>query len=610
MAQSRSDVFSFLITPEFDTKSLQDSSGIIEKEVKDVAEKISNQIESVLNTKLPSGFQKTNINEVTKFVESLGGSVKRVGTTISASFKDAAGNVNTFKHSIADAVEAAQQAELAAAKGMTGTSAITAKYGRFKASSVDYTGSEQIQQQNQLEQQIIKSIQEQYNYRLKIIDAQNTGNKTQETYYTGLQNIAKQEEANLQKQYSGSQDAINAKKQQLSQEEQLYAAKSKAAAEENKLVEAIKQYAKQYQTVKNLESKGQQGTQAYKDAQSALASLTSTLSQYGVQVVTSSDGTIKLVAQQNSMADSSNKAKKALDDANGSMGKVNTSQNSLSQSIQSSVENFIKYQVAMEAINKITSEFTSAIYDMNSAMAQVRMVTMGSYEDTVALADSYTQLAKQLGTTTTEVAKGADTWLRQGYSAQDAMEMLKQSTTLAVVGQLDAEESTNALTAVTKSYNVAVEDTSRVVDKLVSVDLNYAASTGEIATALGKTANSAQQAGVGLDKLIGLIAISEEKTRQSAEVIGSAWQSIISRITKIPAKTSLDDLVDENGKVVATVNDADKVLSKYGINLVDTSGKMRDVGTVLDEIGAKWNTMSTLEQNQLAYVVLSSHNTK
>ena len=51
------------------------------------------------------------------------------------------------------------------------------------------------------------------------------------------------------------------------------------------------------------------------------------------------------------------------------------------------------------------------------------------------------------------------------------------------------------------------------------------------------------------------------------------------------------------------MNDADKVLSKYGINLVDTSGKMRDVGTVLDEIGAKWNTMSTLEQNQLAYVV-------
>lgn len=185
------------------------------------------------------------------------------------------------------------------------------------------------------------------------------------------------------------------------------------------------------------------------------------------------------------------------------------------------------------------------------------------------------------------------------------MEMLKQSTTLAVVGQLDAASSTDQLTAITKSYNVAVEDTSQIVDKLVAVDLNYAASTGEISTALQKVASSAGQAGVGLDKLIGLITISEEKTRQAPEVIGSAWQSIISRISKIAAKVDLDDLVDEQG-ITHTINDADKVLSKYGITLVDTNGKMREIGTVLDEIGAKWNNMSTLEQNQLAYVVAGS----
>jgi len=183
--------------------------------------------------------------------------------------------------------------------------------------------------------------------------------------------------------------------------------------------------------------------------------------------------------------------------------------------------------------------------------------------------------------------------------------MLKQSTTLAVVGQLDASEATDQLTAITKSYNVAVDDTSKIVDKLVQVDLSYAASTGEISTALQKVASSAGQAGVGLDKLIGLITISEEKTRQAPEVIGSAWQSIISRISKITAKVDLDDLVDEQG-ITHTINDADKVLSKYGITLVDTNGKMREIGTVLDEIGAKWNNMSTLEQNQLAYVVAGS----
>ena len=68
-----------------------------------------------------------------------------------------------------------------------------------------------------------------------------------------------------------------------------------------------------------------------------------------------------------------------------------------------------------------------------------------------------------------------------------------------------------------------------IIGKLVSVDLAYAASSSEISTALQKVASSAGQAGLGLDKLIGLITVSEEKTRQSAEVIGSAWQSIVSR---------------------------------------------------------------------------------
>lgn len=597
MAQSQSDIFDFLINPQFDTSSIDDSAKTLEKKMKEVAGNISNELIKAFGS-LPKGLQGSDFEQVTKYVESLGGSIKRNGSVFVSTFKDAAGNVVTLKQNVSEAYDVLE-------KYWAGNKANQKIIQNLRDTSTTYTGSQQIQEQQQLEQQIIKSLQERYSLEGKISDAKASGNKITETYYTQLRNIAVTEEQQLESQYKGSQTRINSVKQQLSLEQQLRQQKAQSTAEENKAVEAIKQYAKQYQTVKQLESKGQQSTQAYTDAKNALQQLTNTLTTYGVQVVTSSDGTTKLVAQQNSMADSSNKVKTALDNANGSLVKTDTAQNSLSQSIQSSVENFIKYQVAMEAINKITSEFTSAIYDMNEAMTQVRMVTMGSYEDTVALADSYTKLAKQLGTTTTTVAEGADAWLRQGYNAQEAMEMLKQSTTLAVVGQLDASEATDQLTAITKSYNVAVDDTSKIVDKLVQVDLSYAASTGEISTALQKVASSAGQAGVGLDKLIGLITISEEKTRQAPEVIGSAWQSIISRISKITAKVDLDDLVDEQG-ITHTINDADKVLSKYGITLVDTNGKMREIGTVLDEIGAKWNNMSTLEQNQLAYVVAGS----
>lgn len=262
----------------------------------------------------------------------------------------------------------------------------------------------------------------------------------------------------------------------------------------NDFEKALNKLVSTRQKMYQLEGQGKTDTNEYKVLAQQYDEAKQKLESYGATVTDTSVKIEKDSLIVNNNAETYNKLSDKLDDVNdklplykaraedaGEASKgAGEKQNTFSESIQNSVKNFIKYQVAMEAINKITSEFTSAIYDMNSAMAQVRMVTMGSYEDTVALADSYTQLAKQLGTTTTEVAKGADTWLRQGYSAQDAMEMLKQSTTLAVVGQLSAEDAVNDLTAVTKSYNTTVEDTSKVVDKLVSVDLNYAAFVNKL----------------------------------------------------------------------------------------------------------------------------------
>lgn len=229
----------------------------------------------------------------------------------------------------------------------------------------------------------------------------------------------------------------------------------------NDFEKALNKLVSTRQKMYQLEGQGKTDTNEYKVLAQQYDEAKQKLEGYGATVTDTSVKIEKDSLIVNNNADTYDKLSNKLDDVNdklplykakaedaGEASKgAEEKQNSFSQSIQSSVENFIKYRVAMEAINKITSEFTSAIYDMNEAMTQVRMVTMGSYEDTVALADSYTKLAKQLGTTTTTVAEGADSWLRQGYNAQEAMEMLKQSTTLAVVGQLDASEATDQLTA-------------------------------------------------------------------------------------------------------------------------------------------------------------------
>lgn len=553
MAQAQSDLFSFLITPEFDTKDVTDSAQILQKELEKVAEKISIQISKAMGKgfSFPSGFQPKDINEVTKYIETLGGSVKRVGTVITSSFKDASGTVTTLKQNINDAINSAQLASLQAMSGNPkNIDIINKQYAQLRSSSATYTGTEQIKQQNELEQQIIKSLQERYNLEKKITDAKVSGNTANEQYYTALRNIAVTEEQQYQSQYQGSQTVINSTKQQLDLEQQLYqqkvnnqtAANQAAQTEQNNLKESL-DLLSQYQSVKSKldaeEAKNGTGSEYYKELDSQLNDIITKMDKYGLLVSQNTGSVIfddtatsavkaaenidkvekniekannaltTQAAKQQDVANAEAKAKqeqidyekrqkdiKAFESALNKListkqkltqleaqGKTNTeeykvlttqyneaklalqkfgaavsdtdvvvtkqsqivngdaetfeklstkcedaseklkiydakakdgasSSNTFSQSIQSSVENFIKYQVAMEAINKITSEFTSAIYDMNEAMTQVRMVTMGSYEDTVALADSYTKLAKQLGTTTTTVAEGADAWLK------------------------------------------------------------------------------------------------------------------------------------------------------------------------------------------------------
>ncbi len=195
------------------------------------------------------------------------------------------------------------------------------------------------------------------------------------------------------------------------------------------------------------------------------------------------------------------------------------------------IARFIEYRIVIRLLTSIVNSFTSSLTEMNKVMTQVQMVTMDSYEDTVKLAQQYGQLAQQLGQTTSTVAEGADVWLRQGKTAQETVQLLTASTTLATVGQLDAATATTDLTAVMNSYGVEVDNVMGIVDQLTAIDLNYAASTGQIATALQRTAATAQQTGVSLEKLEAILAVTEQNTQLSAETIGTAWQSVFSRKT-------------------------------------------------------------------------------
>ena len=562
MAQSNNgDIFDFLINPVFSTEGVKDSYNTLSDELGRIAERIADQIEDKLGDAFTKGIDKTNINQVIKLVNSLGGEVTRTGTTINTTFKDASGNIIKVADNVKSAISLIENDLVDLRnKGVDIGDSLT-KIQEFKTTGQTYTFSDQIKEQNELENNIIQNLEKRYQYELKIKDAQRDGDSAKKSYYETLKSILKTERdeystqlknltgsdttAEIQKQEAALRQKANAygvltseQKKQETQDatekkniqdattllKQYYTIRSnmdkmKANGQEGgnywseqeqelqkvisslttygvtvdqttgklkfnqqaqqalqlasnidkvnntvnqgnsgidqrnaKLADqapitAIKNYEQELRKARELESNNKQGTQAYQQTQQAIAALETELDKYGIKVNTSADGTHTLEVKQGAATTQTQQLTEAINNFNVSQENANTQNDSFGKSIQESVANFIKYQVALEALNKLVSEFTSAIKDMDDAMTQVRMVTMGSYEDTVKLSQQYGELAQKFGTTVTTVAEGADAWLRQGYNAKDAMTMLEASTTLATVGQMDAAEATDQLTA-------------------------------------------------------------------------------------------------------------------------------------------------------------------
>ncbi len=230
---------------------------------------------------------------------------------------------------------------------------------------------------------------------------------------------------------------------------------------------------------------------------------------------------------------------------------------------------------------------------LDSAVVNLSMVTGYNRDRTKELVASYSEMAQQLGAVTSEVAAAADDWLRQGYSLEDTNELIKTSTVLSKIGLISSADATQYLTSAIKGYKVEINDAMSIADKLSAVDMAAAVSVSGLAEGMSKTANSARLAGVEMDALLGYLAAVGEVTQQDMASIGNAFKTMFARYSNV----KLNKLVDDDGE---SLNDYERVLTRVGIRLRDNLGSFRDFGDVLDEVQAKWSSLTEVEQSAIA----------
>ena len=245
----------------------------------------------------------------------------------------------------------------------------------------------------------------------------------------------------------------------------------------------------------------------------------------------------------------------------------------------------------------IVRDMVGTIREVDDALTDLKMATNVSDSQAESLMETYSKMGRELKATGVDVSTAATDFMKQGETIANAQKLAHDSIVLSKVGDLSAEESTKYLTSAMKGYKVETQDALSIVDKLSAVDMASATDVGGLAEAMSKTAVTAKDAGISMEKLLGYIATVGEVTQSDMGSVGNAFKTIFTRMSNI--KAGKLELIDEDG-TTELLSDVELTLKNVGIDLRKTVTDYNNYGDVLDNLADKWDGLSQVQQNALS----------
>ena len=275
-----------------------------------------------------------------------------------------------------------------------------------------------------------------------------------------------------------------------------------------------------------------------------------------------------------------------------------TRTNKLVSELWTTMKNTARWQLSSSMLHSFMGTIQSAVgyaQDLNESLNNIRIVTGQSTEQMAAFAERANKAAKALSATTTEYTNASLIYYQQGLSDQEVQDRADITIKMAHASGQSAEIVSDQMTAVWNNFYDGSKSLEHYADVMTALGAATASSSDEIAGGLEKFASIADMIGLSYEYAASALATITAQTRQSEEVVGTALKTIFARIQGLNLGETLDD--------GTTMNKYSEALNKVGISIKDQNGELKDMDAILNEMGAKWETLSKDQQTALAQTV-------
>ena len=257
------------------------------------------------------------------------------------------------------------------------------------------------------------------------------------------------------------------------------------------------------------------------------------------------------------------------------------------------------WQISSLAIHGIQSALSDAYHyaeDLNKSLNNIRIVTGYSADRMADFAKQANKAARELSSTTLDYTDASLIYYQQGLDDKAVKERTDTTIKMANVTGTTAETVSQQMTAVWENFmKDGQHATEYYADVMAALGASTASSTDEIAQGLEKFAAVADTVGLSYEYATAALATITAKTRQSADIVGTALKTLFARIEGLKLGETLDD--------GTTLNKYSEALEAVGVNIKDDAGNLKKMDNILSEIGAKWETLNKDQQVALAQTV-------
>lgn len=319
-------------------------------------------------------------------------------------------------------------------------------------------------------------------------------------------------------------------------------------------------------------------------------SLTSELNKAGTSA---SKLTATLAAGGEKFAASLNAANTALATADRSVISLNSKIKEMSRVLTQSFK-FTAAQTFLQGVSNAAQEAYQWVYDLNKTVTDISIVTGYQGEQLDRVTQSAIQGAKELRIAANEYAQGALIFYQQGLNDDEVARRTEITVKAARAAGSSMEEMSSQLTAIWNTYKMTGDEMQRAASVGAKMAGDTAVDFADIAEAMQTAAAPAEQMGVSYNSLAAIIATVGDTTQQSASVIGNAFKTIFSRFQQLKSEGT-------DGEV--TLNRVSSQLQELGVNVLDSSGDLRQLDDVIMEVGNSWENWSSKQQLAIAQLV-------